>query len=219
MKNFLKNLFIFFLTFALFANFVPAAKAEKFCDFSDEAQARFLKDENLLKIPKNTRIFLKLNDDLSSETVNSSDIVTVQLARDWKFKDKIVAPEGSIVSGKISFVEKAGYFNKDGKLGIDFYEIQRPDGSVSEIKVRPLILKTNQNFRSRFGVVGFSMMIIIALTVANGSLSAVISDGSVRLLASVVNLARSKGNDFSARHNIEFVVRTSETFKIEPYNI
>lgn len=149
----MKNLFIFFLTFTLFANFVPAAKAEKFCDFSDEAQARFLKDENLLKIPKNTRNFLKFNDDLSSETVNSSDIVTVQHARDWKFKDKIVAPEGSIVSGKISFVEKAGNFNKDGKLGIYFYEIQRPDGSVSEIKVRPLILKTNQNFLSRFGSV------------------------------------------------------------------
>lgn len=134
------------MTFALFANFVPAAKAEKFCDFSDEAQARFLKDENLLKIPKNTRIFLKFNDDLSSETVNSSDIVTVQLARDWKFKDKIVAPEGSIVSGKISFVEKAGNFNKDGKLGICFYEIQRPDDSVSEIKVRPLILKKPKFF-------------------------------------------------------------------------
>ena len=151
MKHFFKNIFIIFLAFSLFSNFALAANAEKLYDFSDEAQARFLKDENLLKIPKNTRIFLKFNDDLSSETVNSSDIVTVQLARDWKFKDKIVAPEGSIVSGKISFVEKAENFNKDGKLGIYFYEIQRPDGSVSEIKVRPLILKTNQNFLSRFG--------------------------------------------------------------------
>ncbi len=62
-------------------------------------------------------------------------------------------------------------------------------------------------------------MISIALTVVDGGLSAAILGGSVALLSSVDNLASSKGNDFSSRHGVEFVVRTSESFKIEPYNI
>ena len=119
--------------------------SEKVYDFSDEAQAKFDQQQKIVKIPIGTVLHLKLNDNLASTTVSKSDLITVQLSKDWYSKGILVAPEGSIVTGKVTELQNSGKNQKDGKIAIDFYEILKPDGTISQIKTKNLIIKVNRN--------------------------------------------------------------------------
>lgn len=192
------------------------SNTDTFYDFSDEAQQAFTRKENIVTIPEKVPINLRLNSKLSSDSVNSSEKVTVQLSKDWNYKRKLIVPEGSIVIGQIYIVKKPDNFEQDGKIGINFYEIQRPDGSTIVIKTKPLEFKVARNrwknVLSSFGAILMSTPMIIA----TGGIGAIYL-ASMLCTGSLVEMSGRKGQNVEIASGTEFRIQTSETFEVDAY--
>lgn len=216
---FYKRLLVIILIFCICNMSVCFAfelNSDTFYDFSDEAQQAFTRKENIVIIPKKVPINLRLNSKLSSDSVNSSEKVTVQLSKDWNYKRKLIAPEGSIVIGQIYIVKKPDNFEQDGKIGINFYEIQRPDGSTIVIKTKPLEFKVARNrwknVLSSFGAILMSTPMIIA----TGGIGAIYL-ASMLCTGSLVEMSGRKGQNVEIASGTEFRIQTSETFEVDAY--
>lgn len=227
MNKLIQKSLAFLLIFCFTSSNLCYAKvkpSEKFYDFSDEAQAKFDQQQKLVKIPIGTILHLKLNDNLASTTVKPSDLITVQLSKDWHSKGVLIAPEGSIVTGKILEIQNSGKNQKDGKISIDFYEILKPDGTVSQIKTKKLIIKVNRNaFLNACGMILLGAAFGV-VTVASGGLAtvpagALIAGAGSGALSFGLAFSESTGQEIEIAANTEFRIRTSEEFEIQKYDI
>lgn len=128
---------IFFLIFS-----VCFAQAKTY-DFSDEAAEIYLQEQKKINIPQGEIIYSRLNSDISSEQNSKNEIITTQLIKDWKLNNRIIAPEGSLIIGKIFDIKNASYASKNANVDIVFNQIIRPDNSTIYIQSKPICIKVD----------------------------------------------------------------------------
>jgi hypothetical protein len=81
-----------------------------------------------VRVPEGTRITFALNDSLSSKTSQTSDPFSGVVSRAVRVGETIVIPEGSVVHGTVSRVQRPGRVKGRAELGLRFDQLELLDG-------------------------------------------------------------------------------------------
>ncbi len=79
-----------------------------------------------LVLPEKTRISLQLNDHLSTKTNVEGDEFTANVIAPVYSGDRLIIPKGSVVTGNISRVQRAGRFKSKAMMNLHFQTIRVP---------------------------------------------------------------------------------------------
>ena len=90
-------------------------------------------------VPAGTDISATLMTPLSSETASIGQVVSMVLGSDFKHNGKLIAPQGSTVTGSVIEVSKAKHGSMNGKLCVRFNQIVTPYGTQIPISA---VIKT-----------------------------------------------------------------------------
>lgn len=92
-----------------------------------------LRADTKVRVAEGTKVVFTLNDTLSTETSRQGDDFSGVVSRNVKVGDQIVIPEGSVVRGVVTHVEKAGRVKGRAELNLRFDAIELPDGTTLDI--------------------------------------------------------------------------------------
>ena len=117
----------------------------KVYDFSEEASKNYIQQARIVNIPRGQIIYSRLNSDIDSVNNSSNDIITTQLMKDWYYQGQYIAPEGSLITGKILSVENSSYAQGNAKVNITFTQIVRPDNVAIDIQSKPICITVGES--------------------------------------------------------------------------
>ncbi|HKZ51745.1 MAG TPA: hypothetical protein VJ085_00540 [Candidatus Acidoferrales bacterium] len=89
--------------------------------------------ETKVRLAEGTKIIFTLNDTLSTENSRQGDDFSGVVSRNVRVGDQIAIPEGSVVRGRVTRVEKAGRVKGRAEIDLRFDEIELPDGTQLDI--------------------------------------------------------------------------------------
>ncbi len=84
-------------------------------------------------VPLRTGIEIELLQDLSSETMQSGQIIPFKIIRPVEVKGETIFPADTPVTGKISAIHAAGKWGKNGAMALTLDPLTAPDGSQVNI--------------------------------------------------------------------------------------
>ena len=106
--------------------------------FDEVSYEEISSNERMVNVPSGQVIHSRLNSDLTSQNNYRNEIITTQLMKDWIYFGKVIAPEGSLIRGRITSIQRASYANGNAKVNISFNEVVRPDNTVINIQAKPI---------------------------------------------------------------------------------
>ncbi|MBM3791603.1 MAG: hypothetical protein FJW35_14815 [Acidobacteria bacterium] len=77
-------------------------------------------------VEKGTRLVLQLNDHLSSKLTREGDVFTATVVSPVLLKDRLVIPKGSLVTGRVSRVQRPGRFRGKAMMNLIFETVRIP---------------------------------------------------------------------------------------------
>ena len=190
----------------LFAIILPVSA--KVYDFSDEASENYIQNLRIVNIPRGQIIYSRLNADIDSQNNSSNDVITTQLIKDWYYMGQFIAPEGSLISGKITAIENSSDAQGNAKVNITFTQIVRPDNVTIDIQSRPICI-----------TVGESRLKSGAKLMGQGVMKSVISSRSFsNVKTRTINGAIAGGYTFLTTKGEELNIPFGTEFKINIVN-
>ncbi len=87
---------------------------------------RILAQAGMDVVPEGTKIYLQLNDLLSTKLNNEGDAFTATVTEPIYLRDRVVIPKGSIISGTISRILRPGRFKGKATMNLSFNSIRLP---------------------------------------------------------------------------------------------
>ncbi len=81
-----------------------------------------------LRVAEGTKIRFTINQGLSSKTAREGDDFSGVVSRSVRQGDQVVIPEGSVIRGRVSHVQRPGRVKGRGELGLRFDELELPNG-------------------------------------------------------------------------------------------
>ena len=178
----------------------------------------------VLLVPKGEEFEAQIQSSINSESLSENDIIAAVLSKDWVYKGRIIAPQGSVVYGKATDVKKAGYAYANGKLALTFDEVLTPSGDrirLTSTKVYINVegnrfLKTARNVA--VGAVAGVAVAALATVMSSGNVASGIAigaavGGSVGLMSAV----GSKGEGAEVPAGSVVMVRLIEPVEVVPY--
>lgn len=93
-------------------------------------------------VPAGAMVSAVLSNEIDSQTMTLGQNVNATLAQDFYYKDKLIAPTGSTISGTVILVKKATHANRNGQVMIKFSEIVTPQNFAIAISG---VMKTDDN--------------------------------------------------------------------------
>jgi len=86
-----------------------------------------------LTVAEGTKIVFTLNNALSSKTNREGDPFSGVVSRSVRVGDQVVIPEGSVVRGQVSHVQRPGRVKGRGELGLRFDRLEIPGGETYDL--------------------------------------------------------------------------------------
>lgn len=89
-----------------------------------------------ITLPAGATVLTTLNSTVSSETSNVGDIVAATVSEDVSVEGKILIPQGSRVTGKVSYLERVSNTTtppRSGAVSLSFSEVETPTGERIQI--------------------------------------------------------------------------------------
>lgn len=178
----------------------------------------FNQNNIVIKTNKEIIISSKLNNDISSTKSFQNDVITTQLIHDCYYNGELIAPEGSIIVGKITKLKRSRSITRNAKIKIDFDKIVRPDGIAVSVVAKPLILTSSNN--------GFvSMLIDDVKMLFMHTLSLVYdqpNDPNLMFVGymvanNAVNYTLNKGDEITVPLNTKFNITLKKNLRFIPY--
>ena len=107
------------------------------------AQTPATYNSNVLKgyvgeVASGTTFGVFLQTPINTATAQQGDPVTAVLTENWVYRNNIIAPQGSIVTGYLSKTRAATYGSRNGRVVIDFNQITTPDGKTFNISAETI---------------------------------------------------------------------------------
>lgn len=84
--------------------------------------------EKVTTVPSSTVLSVLTMYELNSKALLTGQTVTLVLPKDFYCNDKLIAPQGSVLTGNVVDVSKARQNGTDGRLNLRFSLITTPDG-------------------------------------------------------------------------------------------
>ncbi len=86
-----------------------------------------------LTVAEGTKIVFTLNNSLSSKSNREGDPFSGVVSRSVRVGDEVVIPEGSVVRGQVSHVQRPGRVKGRGELGLRFDRLEIPGGETYDL--------------------------------------------------------------------------------------
>ncbi|HXE74987.1 MAG TPA: hypothetical protein VNN18_05020 [Candidatus Xenobia bacterium] len=86
-----------------------------------------------LTVAEGTKIVFTLNNSLSTKTAREGDPFSGVVSRSVRVGDQIVIPEGSVIRGQVTHVQRPGRVKGRGELGLRFDRLELPDGQSYDL--------------------------------------------------------------------------------------
>ena len=87
----------------------------------------------IAQISSGTKIPVYLQNAINTSTAQTGDNVTAVLTQDLTYNNKVIAPQGSVVYGKLSKARNASYGSRNGRVVIVFNQLVTPENQVYNI--------------------------------------------------------------------------------------
>jgi hypothetical protein len=97
-------------------------------------------------VPKNTRLEVRLDQGLSSDTSSSGEKFTATLNRAVTLGDKIVLRKGARAEGVVRYAESTFGYSRAGELDLELTSITS-EGQTYEIATHPVVISGRQGIR------------------------------------------------------------------------
>lgn len=131
MKKVFANLLL--IIYLFFINAPVCMAIDYTTDDSDDTLTGYI-----AKIEKGTSFEAYLKDSINTATAEKNDIITAVLTEDWIYNDILIAPQGSLLKGKVSNARAASIGYRNGFVQIDFDTLETPNKEVYKISVEEI---------------------------------------------------------------------------------
>lgn len=180
------------------------------------AGAAFRKKSELIKVKKGTDFDIALQTTINSANLVENGTIAASLEEDIIFKSNIIAPQGSIVYGKVLKVRQSRGFYGKGFMQITFDEIMLPNGEVLNFSGNVIKIKAKGNRTIRIGGDILLGTITGALAAADLPMLAPVG-AAIGLLIAVLEAADTKGLEVEIPAGTALTIRLIKPLKTMPY--
>lgn len=90
------------------------------------------------KIGNGSILNIYLQNAIDTSTAEKGDEVTAILKDDWLINGHLIAPQGSVVYGKVKTAAPAKSLMRDAKLALDFNQLETPDGKIYNLETEEI---------------------------------------------------------------------------------
>jgi hypothetical protein len=97
-------------------------------------------------VPKNTKLEVRLDQGLSSDSASSGERFTATLDRAVTLGDKIVLRKGARAKGVVRYAESTFGYSRAGELDLELISVTS-DGQTYEISTHPMVISGRQGNR------------------------------------------------------------------------
>ncbi len=182
-------------------------------------------------VPANTIIRVRLNEKLTSKSANVGDRFTTTVVDPVYASGIEVIPAGSIITGRVTMVKRAGRKSKAGQIAGEFISVRTPRGTSYAINGSLASLDDNVNADNEGGVKGRSSkkrnIGFIGGGAAGGALIGAIAGGGsgaaigagVGAAAGVAGALFSKGKEAEVKPGTEFGVILNRSVSMYAANV
>lgn len=117
------------------------------------------------EIAAGTAFPVYLNTPINTSTAQEGDQINAVLTQDWVYRNNVIAPQGSVVTGYISKARAATYGSRNGRVVMKFNTITTPEGKVFNIQAEEI----------DFTVTNDGKMTSVAGSVAGGAIAGLLA--------------------------------------------
>ena len=203
------------LTLFLSVMLVGTACAKVY-DFNQSAYEEISQGEKIVNVPGGQIIHSRLNSNISSQNNFGNEVIVTQLVKDWVYFGKVIAPEGSLISGKITSIQRASYANRNAKVNISFYQIVRPDNVVINIQSKPICVTIGESRAvrgTRMVLEGIKQSVLSSTSISN------VADNAVSgAIAGGYTFLTTKGEEVIIPFGTEFRINIINNINIMSYD-
>ena len=192
---------------------ISSAFAKEY-NFDDNYYERNIKGTNTISIPSGQMLYSRLNADINSQTNRPNELITTQLLKDWVYYDTIIAPEGSLINGRITSIQRSAYAGGNAKVNISFYQVIRPDNVTINIQAKPICITIGDS-RLKSG----SKMVWegVKQTVLSSSIRDAADNAIIGAVSGGFVFLSSKGEEVHIPFGTEFRINIINGLNIKPY--
>lgn len=103
-----------------------------------------------------------LQNPINTATANVNDNITAVLNSDWRTKNNLlIAPKGSIITGRLTEAEHARRGLRNGKVTISFDTLLTPDGKTYNITTKPIDFNVTNEGKAQQIIADFATSALI----------------------------------------------------------
>lgn len=170
----------------------------------------------LLSITKGTTFNAMLNSAISSESIQNNDLITAQLKDDWIVGSYVIAPEGSIIQGKVTKNQTAGAAFKNGSISINFDKIIKPDGEIINMVTNKVVVTVDSSRAKNIGYLVGGTALLSAASMGTSWEGLAVGAGYGAIMG-LIGLSRSNGENVSVPEGTNFQITLASDIRIKPY--
>ena len=112
---------------------VYADCTDKFMNQSNNISCAQKLQSYTIHTPSGLRATAVLTQEINSKTALAGQIISAVFTEDFKYKNQLIAPCGSVISGNIVYSKKAGMPNKPAEVQVRFTTIRTPYNNIIPI--------------------------------------------------------------------------------------
>lgn len=117
------------------------------------------------EVAAGTSFSVYLNTPINTSTAQEGDQINAVLTQNWVYRNNVIAPQGSVVTGYISKARAATYGSRNGRVVMKFNTITTPEGKVFNIQAEDI----------DFTVTNDGKMTSVAGSVAGGAIAGLLA--------------------------------------------
>lgn len=178
---------------------------------------------SVVYISEGTTISAALLSDISSDSLANNDNITAELDADWIHNGQLIAPSGSILTGRATETEAASFAMKNGRIGLLFDEIMTPDGNIIPLKTNMVYIVGNSsralNVTKRIvGGAAVGLLISAAYLLAGmDPTGAIITGVSIGAGTGAISAITSKGEEIRVIEGTQLEIMLTEPLTVQIY--
>ena len=173
------------------------------------------------QVDRGTKLQAYLQNALNTSTANVGDQVIAVLTTDLTYNGRVVAPQGSMVYGTISYARHATYASRNGRIVINFNQLVTPDNKTYNISTEEVDFSVTNDGKLKSvasdaavgAVVGGLAGLLIGAITGNIGASAAIGAG-VGAGGALIGNAAERGVDAEIPSFTEIEITLTKSFSV-----
>lgn len=165
-------------------------------------------DSSIYKLPAGTKIRVRMDNEINSKVSSENDTFTVKISEPLKVRDAVVLPIGTIIEGRVTKVNRAGFGGRNGSLEVSFETLWSPDGGKQKIEGELVNRLTTESSSTA------TALTIVGGTALGGIIGAISKSKNGGIIGAIIGTGAGTSVAF-ARKGKDVKIKTDEQFEIQ----